>query len=304
MILRAVVTAAAVLLTATHEAPAQTYPNRPVKLVVPAPAGGPTDVPGRLVAEGLSNLVGQRFVVENRAEPDGYTLLYANTSVLAVNPALQPKTPYDPDAFVPIGFVSNSPQLLIASPKLPVRSLKELVAYAKANPGKLNFASGGVGTLPHLTYELFRLEAGFSAVHVPYAGGAPATTALIAGQADVLFDLVRTKVRSGEVRALALTGGARDPELPDVPTFVESGYPAITATSITAIVAPPGTSREIAILLNTRLNELHAQPDFQARMKSFGLVPKASTPEELGAFAAREREKWVRVVKASGATTN
>jgi len=310
--------AAAVLLTATHEAPAQTYPNRPVRLVVPAPAGGPTDVPGRLVAEGLSGLAGQRFVVENRAgaggligaetvfraEPDGYTLLYANTSVLAVNPALQPKTSYDPAAFVPIGFVSNSPQLLIASPKLPVRSLKDLVEYAKANPGKLNFASGGVGTLPHLTYELFRLEAGFSAVHVPYAGGAPATTALIAGQADVLFDLVRTKVRSGEVRALALTGSARDPDLPDVPTFVESGYPAITATSITAIVAPPGTSREVAVFLSTRLYELHAQPDFQAKMKSFGLVPKASTPEELGAFAAREREKWVRVVKASGATTN
>ncbi len=310
--------AAAVLLTATPEVPAQTYPNRPVKLVVPAPAGGPTDVPGRLVAEGLSGLAGQRFVVENRAgaggligaetvfraEPDGYTLLYANTSVLAVNPALQPKTSYDPAAFVPIGFVSNSPQLLIASPKLPVRSLKDLVEYAKANPGKLNFASGGVGTLPHLTYELFRLEAGFSAVHVPYAGGAPATTALIAGQADVLFDLVRTKVRSGEVRALALTGNARDPDLPDVPTFVESGYPAITATSITAIVAPPGTSREVAVFLGARLYELHAQPDFQAKMKSFGLVPKASTPEELGAFAAQEYRKWLRVVKASGATPN
>ena len=242
VILRAAV-AAAVLLAATHEAPAQTYPNRPVRLVVPAPAGGPTDVPGRLVAEGLSGLAGQRFVVENRAgaggligaetvfraEPDGYTLLYANTSVLAVNPALQPKAPYDPAAFIPIGLVSNSPQLLIASPKLPVKSLKELVEYAKANPGKLNFASGGVGTLPHLAYELFRIEAGIS-VHVPYAGGAPATTALIAGQADVLFDLVRTKVRSGEVRALALTGSARDPELPDVPTFVESGYPTITAT--------------------------------------------------------------------------
>src|SRR5947208_8663194 len=150
---------------------AQTYPSRPVKLIVPSPAGGPTDVPGRLVAEGLGSIVGQRFVVENRvgaggvigaeyvarADPDGYTLLYANTSVLAVAPALQPKIPYDAAAFVPVGFVSNSPQLLIANPKLPVTTVKELVEYARANPGKLNFASGGVGSLPHLTFELFRM---------------------------------------------------------------------------------------------------------------------------------------------------
>src|SRR5437016_5702087 len=202
---------------------AQTYPNKPVRLIVPSPAGGPTDVPGRLVADGLGSIVGQRFVVENRvgaggvfgaeyvarADPDGYTL-YANTSVLAVAPALQPKMPYDAAAFVPVGFVSNSPQLLIANPKLPVSTVKELIEYAKANPGKLNFASGGVGSLPHLTFELFRMESGINAVHVPYAGGAPATTALIAGQADLLFDLVRTRVKSGEVRALALTGDARD----------------------------------------------------------------------------------------------
>jgi tripartite-type tricarboxylate transporter receptor subunit TctC len=317
MILRAAILFAAVL-AAAGEAPAQGYPNRPVRLVVPAPAGGPTDVPARLVAEGLSALAGQRFVVENRvgaggliaaesvfrADPDGYTILFANTSVLVVNPALQPKTPYDPAAFVPIGFVSDSPQLLIASLKLPVKSVKELIDYARANPGKLNFASGGVGTLPHLTYELFRLEAGFSAVHIPYPGGAPATTALIAGQADVLFDLVRTKVKSGEVRALALTGTARDPDLPDVPTLAESGYPAVTATSITSLVAPPGTLREIAAFLNARLNELQRQPDFIAKMKSFGAVPRASTPEELATWAKQNLATWQRVVKASGATPN
>jgi len=297
------------------ESAAQTYPAKPVKLVVPAPAGGPTDVPARLAAEGLSGLVGQRFVVENkagaggliaaesiaRAEPDGYTLLYANTSVLAVIPALQPRIAYDPAALVPIGFVSNSPQLLIASLKFPAQSVRELVDYAKAHPGKVNFASGGVGTLPHLTYELFRLEAGIDAIHVPYAGGAPATTALMAGQADVLFDLVRTRVKSGEVRALAITGEARDPELPDVPTIAEAGYPAVTSTSITGIVAPPGTPRAIATLLNAKLNELHQSTEFAARMKSLGLVPKASTPEEFAAYAARERAKWVRVVQLSGA---
>ena len=307
--------AALVFAAAVAQAAAQGYPNRPVKLIVPAPAGGPTDVPGRLVADGLSGLLGQRFVVENkvgaggliaaefvaRAEPDGYTLLYANTSVIAVGPALHPKLPYDPAAFVPVGFVSNSPQLLIASLKFPPKSVRELLDYAKANPGKINFASGGVGTLPHLTFELFRIESGIDAIHVPYAGGAPATTALMAGQADVLFDLVRTRVKSGEVRALAITGEARDPELPEVPTIGEAGFPAVTSTSFTAIVAPPGTPKALAALLNSRLNELHRSPEFQARMKSFGLVPKASTPEEFAAYAAREREKWVRVVKASGA---
>ena len=165
------------------------YPSRPIRLIVPAPAGGPTDVPGRLVGDGLGNLIGQRFVVENRvgaggvigaefvarADPDGYTLLYANTSVLAVAPALQPKMPYDAGAFVPVGFVSNSPQLLIASPKLPVTTVKELLEYARTFPGRVNFASGGVGSLPHLTFELFKMESGIDAVHVPYAGGAPAT---------------------------------------------------------------------------------------------------------------------------------
>jgi tripartite-type tricarboxylate transporter receptor subunit TctC len=306
------------LLLAVGQSAAETYPNRPVKLIVPAPAGGPTDVPARLAADGLGALAGQRFVVENkagaggligaefvaRAEADGYTLLYANTSVIAVIPALQPAITYDPAAFVPIGFVSNSPQLLIASPKFPAKSVRELVDYAKAHPGKVNFASGGVGSLPHLTYELFRLEAGIQAIHVPYAGGAPATTALIAGQADVLFDLVRTRVKSGEVRALALTGEARDPDLPDVPTMAEAGYPAVTSNSITTIVAPPGTPKAIAALLNAKLNALLASSDFRARMKSFGLVPRASTPEELAAYAARERDKWVRVVKASSAAPN
>src|SRR5712691_3992123 len=217
----AALAAVSMLVCAAREGDAQSYPQRPVRLVVPAPAGGPTDVPSRLIADGLSVLFSQRFVVENRvgavglvagefvarSEPNGYTLLYANTSVLAVNPALQgANMPYDPaTAFAPIGFVSNSPQLLVANPNVPYRSVQELVAWAKSNPGKLNFATAGIGTLPHLTYELFRMETGIAALNVPYAGGAPALTAVIAGQADVLFDLVRTRVKSGEVRALKRT---------------------------------------------------------------------------------------------------
>src|SRR5258708_11098759 len=181
----AALAASSMLFWAARDADAQSYPQRPVRLIVPAPAGGPTDVPARLIADGLSGSFSQRFVVENRvgaggllagefvarSEPNGYTLLFAETSVLAVNPALQgANMPYDPaTAFAPIGFVSNSPQRLVAHPKVPHGSLQELVAWAKSNPGKLNFATAGVGTLPHLTYELFKMEAGIEALNVPYA---------------------------------------------------------------------------------------------------------------------------------------
>src|SRR5712691_11371963 len=244
------------LLCAAGCAAAQSYPQRPIRLIVPAPAGGPTDVPGRLIADGMSAL---------------------------------------------LGFVSNSPQLLVANPKVPYRSVQELVAWAKNNPGKLNFATAGVGTLPHLTFELFKMETGIDALNVPYAGGAPALTAVIAGQADVLFDLVRTRVRSGELRALAITGASRDPELPDIPTLAESGYPAVTSTSGTGIVAPAGIHGEIVARLNSKLNELIELPETQAKMKSFGLVPRSGPPEEFGAWAAQERQRWTRVVKESGA---
>jgi len=305
------------LALAAAQVLAQPYPQKPVRLIIPAPAGGPTDVPGRLIADGLSGLVGQRIVVENkvgagglvageyvsRSAPDGYTLLYANTSVLAVNPALQgANMPYDPaKAFAPIGFVSNSPQLLVANPKVPYRSVRELVAWAKSNPGKLNFATAGVGTLPHLTYELFKMETGIDALNVPYSGGGPALTAVISGQADVLFDLISPRVRTGEVRAIAITGPERNADLPEIPTLAESGYPAVTSTSGTGIVAPAGIAKETVVLLNSKLNELIERPETQARMKSFGLVPKSGPPEEFGAWAARERERWTRVVKVSGA---
>jgi tripartite-type tricarboxylate transporter receptor subunit TctC len=307
----------AALALVAAQAAAQPYPQKPVRLIVPAPAGGPTDVPGRLIADGLSGLIGQRFVVENRvgagglvageyvsrAAPDGYTLLYANTSVLAVNPALQgANMPYDPaKAFAPIGFVSNSPQLLVANPKVPYKTVQELVAWAKKNPGKLNFATAGVGTLPHLTYELFKMETGIDALNVPYAGGGPALTAVISGQADVLFDLVSPRVKSGELRAIAITGPERHAELPDVPTLAESGYPAVTSTSGTGIVAPAGIPREIVAMLNARLNELIERPETRAKMRSFGLVPKSGPPEEFGAWAAQERQRWTRVVRLSGA---
>ena len=309
----------ALVLLVSNGASAQAYPQKPVRLIVPGAAGGPTDVPARLVADGLSNLIGQRFVVENRigaggiiagetvarAEPNGYTLLYGNSSLYAINQALFEKMPYDPvTSFVMIGMATNSPQLLVANPKLPYRTLKEFLDYARANPGTVNFASGGTATLPHLTYELMRLTTGLKALHVPYKGGAPAATAVIAGEADVLFDLIRTRVQSGELRALALTGTARDSDLPDVPTLAESGYPEMTSTSWTGIAGPIGTPKEVVVFLNARINELIAQADFRVKAKAIGIVPQGGTPEEFVAHANAERVKWARVVKESGAKAN
>jgi len=317
--LRRLVAAISMLVCCAGGACAQSWPQRPIRLVVPAPAGGPTDVPARLAADGLSNLMPQRFLVENRAgagglvageyvarsEPNGYTLLFANSSVLAINPALYSKMPYDPaSAFAHVAWFSNSPQLLVANTSTPYRSVKELVDWARANPGKLNFASGGPGTLPHLTYELFRLEAGFEAVHIPYQGGGPAVAGLLAGQADVLFDLVRTRVKSGELRALAITGQARDPDLPEVPTIAEAGYAAVTSTSWTGIVGPEGTPKEVVATLNAAMNKLIQDQDFQGKARSLGLTLKGGSPEDFAAWAASERERWARVVKVSGARVN
>lgn len=319
---RVLVAAITVVLAAfghIREGAAQSYPQKPVKVLVPAPAGSPTDLPARIVSDGLSDLVGQRFIVENRpgaggvvageaaarATPDGYTLLFANSSVLAVNPALYQQMPYDTaSAFIPIGFASNSPQTFLVRPALPVKHISDLLAYAAANPGKLNYASSGTGTLPHLTFELFKMKSRLDAVLIPFNGGAPALTAVIAGEADLVIDLVTPRIKSGEVRAIAVTGDTRHPDLPDVLTIAESGFPSVTSTSWTGLVAPAGTPRDIVILLNAKLNQVVASPDFRAKMTAVGLVPKGGTPEEFAAWAAQERERWAGVVKAAGVKPN
>jgi len=308
---------AVIVGTSAGDGRAQSYPQRPVKVLVPAPAGvGPTDLPARIVTEALSGIMGQRFVVENkpgaggvvageavaRAAADGYTLLYANSSVLAVNPALYKTMPYDTaTAFALIGFATNSPQAFLVRPSLPVKSVAELLAYSKANPGKLNYASSGTGTLPHLTFELFKMESGLNAVLVPFAGGAPALTAVIGNQADFLIDLVTPRIKSGEVRPIVVTGEARHPDLPDVPTIAEAGFPSVTSTSWTGLVAPAATPKEIVTLLNAKLNQAVAMPEVRAKLAAAGLAPKSGTPEEFAAWAAKERVRWARVVQASGA---
>ncbi len=297
------------------DAAAQSYPVKPVRIIVPAVTGGPTDIPARILADGLSRLMNQRFIIDNRggaggivgaevaarSSADGYTLLYANTSVLAVNPATHAKLPYDPvTQFVPIGFVSNAPQALVVNPKMPIRNVAELLTFAKVNPGKLNFAASGLGSLPHLTYELLKIETGFRAELIVYNGGGPALTAVGAGQSDLLFDIVGSRVRSGEVRAIAVTGATRHPEAPDVQTMSEQGAPGVNATTGNGLVGPTGIPRDIVVLLNTRLNELLKMPDTQDKMKSLGLMPAGGSPEDFGAWANEQRQKWIRVVKESG----
>ena len=185
-----------------------------------------------------------------------------------------------------------------------MRTVKELLDYSTANPSKLNFASGGPGTLPHLTYELLKMETGIKATHIPYSGGGPAVVALIGGQADVLFDLIRTRVKSGKLRALAITATMRDPDLPDVPTMAEVGFPNMTSTSWTGVAAPAGTPQEVGMYLNTKLNELLRDTAFLGRLRTIGITPKGGTPEEFQAWMAQERERWARVIKVSGATVN
>ena len=274
--LGAALAALSILVAGARDGAAQAYPQRPVRLVVPAPAGGPTDVPARLVAEGLSNLTGQRFVVENRvgaggiiaaesvarADPDGYTLLYANTSVLAVNPALQPKLPYDAaTAFASIGFVSNSPQLLIANPKLPVKNVQELVAYAKANPGKLRYVTPGVASSPHLAgAELWR-KAGVDLTDVPYAGEASGFPHLLTGEVD-LGIITTSGVASQRLRPLAVFATERVKRYPDVPTVAELGFP-ILPSGYGGLFVRAGTPAPVIARLEAACREATADQAYQ-----------------------------------------
>ncbi len=302
--------ALSVVLGGMGEAAAQAYPSKPVRMIVPGAAGGPTDTPARVLADALYNMLGQRFVVENRAagggivagetvaraEPDGYTLLFANSSTLAINPALNRNMPYDPASdLVPVGFTNDSPQILVAHPAFPAKDAKDLVAYAKSNPGKVNFATASNGTLPHLTFELFRSMMDIDVVHVPYASGAPALAAVVKGESDVLFDVLKTRVKTGELKALATTGRQRDEDLPDVPTFRELGID-LTATSWGGVAAPKNTPPAIIALLNAKLNELHASPEFRAKLANLGLVSRGGTPQEFWNWAAEQRRIWTGVV--------
>src|SRR5262245_23517641 len=309
--------ASAVGLLATREAPAQTYPNRPIRMIVPFPPGGPIDVMARLVADRMAPPLGQHIVIENRpgagaaigskaaagAEPDGYTLLFGSSGSLAVTPALYKNAGYDPvTSFAPIAAVSEGTLVLAVTPSLPVKNVADLVAYAKANPGKLNYGSG-LGTPPHIAWGMFKLQTGTDILYVPYQGAAPAITDLIAGRTHMIIDapgVLLGHVREGKLRALAVTSPKRSAEFPDLPTMAESGYPEFLMTFWTGVVAPAGTPANIVSKLNAAINDGLRSPQMKERLAQFQVEPQPGSPQDFGTFIASEAKKWASVIQAAG----
>ena len=295
-------------------ASAETYPDRMIKIVVPFTPGGPVDLVARLVAQRMAPALGQSVVIENRAgaggvigvkvvvnaEPDGYTLLFGNVSTLAVIPAVTHNREYDPARnFVPVAKVSDSPELLVVDPALPVHSVGELVAHAKARPGTLNYGSSGYGNATHLSAEWFKSKTGVDIVHVPYKGLSDALTGLIGGQVAMAFGAiegVRPLIEQGKLRPLAVTTANRFPPLPDLPTMIESGVAGFMVTSFEGVVAPAGTPAAVVARLNAVINESVASAELQARFAQLGIQPSVGTPQDFAAFFAAENRKWAAIV--------
>jgi tripartite-type tricarboxylate transporter receptor subunit TctC len=298
---------------------AANYPAKPVRLVVPFPAGGTTDILARAVAQKLSEAWGRQMIVDNRpgaggnigsdlvakSAPDGYTLLMGTVGTHAINPSLYKNMPYDHvKDFAPVILVAGVPNVLVVNPSLPVHSVPELIAYAKANPGKLNFASSGNGTSIHLSGELFKAMTGVEMTHVPYKGSAPALTDLIGGQVQLMFDNLPSSlpfIKAGKLRALAVTSGARAAALPDLPTLAESGLPGFEASSWFGVLAPAGTPRDIVAKLNGAIAGWLASPEAKEKLLAQGAIAAGGTPEDFARHIGAETSKWAKVVKASGA---
>jgi tripartite-type tricarboxylate transporter receptor subunit TctC len=298
---------------------AQPYPSKPIRLVVPFPAGGTTDILAREVGQRLSLSLGQPVVIDNRpgaagnigselvakSAPDGYTLLMATVGTHAINPNLYARIPYDHvKDFAPVVLVAGVPNVLEVTPSLPVHSVADLINLAKEKPGQINFASSGSGTSIHLSGELFKTMAGVDMTHVPYKGSAPAITDLIGGQVQVMFDNLPSslqQIKAGKLRAIAVTSAQRAPALPDVPTIAESGLPGFEATSWFGIVAPTGTPPTIIARINADVNQWLQSPEAKEKLLAQGAVAAGGSPEQFAAYIHAETEKWARVVKASGA---
>ena len=296
-------------------AAAQQYPVKTVRFVVPFVAGGPTDIQGRMLGEKLTQRLGQQFIIDNRggangnigmelaakSPPDGYTLVIATVGTWAVNPSLYKQMAYDPVRdFAPIMQVSSSPGVLVVHPSVPVKSVKELIALAHAKPGKLDYGSSGVGGFGHISGALFCLMTNTQMVHIPYKSSAPSLTDLIAGQIQVLFNNAISTVpyiKSGQVRALAVTSLKRMAALPDLPTINETGVKGYDNSSWSAVAAPAGTPREIVTRLNSELNAILKLPDVMEKNASFGADAVGGTPEQFGNYLKSEIAKFARVVK-------
>ncbi|MEO8305601.1 MAG: tripartite tricarboxylate transporter substrate binding protein [Betaproteobacteria bacterium] len=295
------------------------YPTKPIRLVVPFPPGGATDIMARAVAQKLTEAWGQGVVVDNRpgaggnigselvakAAPDGYTLEMGTVGTHAINSSLYAKMPYDHvKDFAPVVLVAAVPNVLVVNPAVPVNSVQELIAYAKANPGKLNFASSGAGTSIHLSGELFKVMAGVQMTHVPYKGSAPALQDLLGGQVQLMFDNLPPslpQIKAGKLRALAVTTPSRSPALPDVPTIAESGLPGFDASSWFGVLAPAGTPPAIIAKLNAEIAKWLASPEAKEKLASVGANAAGGTPEDFARHIQMETAKWAKVVKESGA---
>jgi tripartite-type tricarboxylate transporter receptor subunit TctC len=293
------------------------YPDKLIKMIVPAPAGGQTDVLARLLAQKIQAAVGQNLIVENRAgaggalgaralaaaEPDGYTLFYGNTSTLAVIPAVMKNPGYDPvKNFAPVAGVSESYTILVVNPDLPAKSVAELVAYAKANPGKLNFGHAGYGNVTHLTGEMFRSLANIDFLGVPHKGGAESITSLLGRQIDFVFEspvVLLPLIRDGKLRALGVTSETRRSEVSDLPTMAEAGVPGFVATLLTGIVAPAGTPAPVVDRLNGVINETLRAPDVTELLTKLGSTARIGSPQDFATFLAGETRKWANIAKAA-----
>ena len=315
----ALIALAIAMAAATGDATAQAWPTKPVKLVVPYPPGGPTDIVARVIGQRLQAQTGQPFLVENRSgaggntgaeavarsAPDGYTLLVATTAH-AINPSLFKTLSYSFSRdFAPISQLTSGPLVVVVHPALPVKSIGELIALAKADPGKLNFASSGNGQSTHLSAELFNATAGTQIKHIPYKGSAPALADTMAGQTQLMFDTMLSampQVRAGKLRALAVTSARRSPAAPEIPTVAESGLPGYEAIAWNGLLAPTGTPREVLARISAELRTAIEQPEVRERFEAQGFAAAWNTPEAFAAFINAEIEKWGRVVKVSGAT--
>jgi tripartite-type tricarboxylate transporter receptor subunit TctC len=297
---------------------AQSYPNRTITVVIPFAPGGSTSIVGRVIVDKMSQLLGQSIVLDHRpgaggtvgtkavakSDPDGYTLLLGYTGTLAIGPSLYKNPGYDPRKdFVPIGMIGNAPASLVVHPSFPASTVNELIAYAKAHPGKVNFGSAGAGTVSHITGEYFARSAGITLVHIPYKGTGPALSDLLGGHIPMAFAPIpstHANVSAGLLRALAVTGSSRTSLLPDVPTMPEAGLPGFEASLYYGLVAPAGTPRPVIDRLNKALRAALASEEVKKQLALDGTEITPGTPEDYAAFIDKDERKWSELVKASG----